>query len=211
MQGWMSDRVRRNRNREDPVSNATNRRAAVTRHYMHAAMRLRYRYGLEMSIEEYESLTSQVVTRRDVFGYRCDELGNVDAWVMFKGKLVCAAMKAGTSVITTFMPAPPHVDQPKAEAPEDVAKLQAEVLALRKSLSASDKRFSELATATPSGALMREVELSKRQMREFRRDCMLVRERVADRNIAGATALLADMAHRSKDWDPAEAASTTPP
>ena len=78
----------------------------LSRHFVHALSRLRYRYDLDMSLEEYRQLSRDAKAGKGKGACR-DELGSLEIWMPFKGRWVCAAFKPGADTISTFLPAPP--------------------------------------------------------------------------------------------------------
>lgn len=74
--------------------------------YLHCNMRLRTRYGLEMSIEEFRELCD-LFKRRNVVNLRTTELGDLEGWVNLRGTWVCGHFKPREGFIASFMPAPP--------------------------------------------------------------------------------------------------------
>ena len=70
-----------------------------------------------MTLDEYRQLSLDAKAGRGQGACR-DALGNLDIWLSFKGRWVCAAMKPGADTISTFLPAPPDFkpDVPVAPA-----------------------------------------------------------------------------------------------
>jgi len=88
--------------------------ARLARHYAHAVLRLRHRYGLDMTMQEYLVLSEDAKAGRGQ-GLLVDDTGARDIWLHFKGRWICAAMKPGAKTISTFLPPPPAMPQ-KAQA-----------------------------------------------------------------------------------------------
>lgn len=85
------------------------KRAKLLYHFMHCLGRLRQRYDLEMTMEEYEALCHKFRCN-NVLNTRKDNIGNVEGWLEFKGKLVCFSYMPDAKLIGTVMPAPPPVE-----------------------------------------------------------------------------------------------------
>lgn len=82
----------------------------IRRRYLHAASRLRQRYGVDVSIERYMELCEQLAAGLGE-GRRTNLLGDVEAWVEVQPDVwACAVLKASDGLIATFMPAPPPRD-----------------------------------------------------------------------------------------------------
>jgi hypothetical protein len=82
------------------------KQAKLIYHYTHCLSRLRHRYGLEMTMEEYQNLCG-LFRRNQVEGTRKDNLGNIEGWVEFKGMWVCLSYMPDAQLIGTVMPCPP--------------------------------------------------------------------------------------------------------
>lgn len=80
-----------------------------TRHrWLHANMRLRLRYGIEISIEDYIQLCADFGRGKGVYGRRVSPAsGDEEGWVKIGDTWVCAHYKARERLIATFMPCPP--------------------------------------------------------------------------------------------------------
>lgn len=81
--------------------------------YLHANMRLRTRYGIEIPFEKYTELCDMFKRQSPkIIGLRTNELGDREGWVQVKGVWVCAHYKVSQNLIATFMPAPPPLEIP---------------------------------------------------------------------------------------------------
>jgi hypothetical protein len=184
--------------------NARQKQSDSFRNFMHAQMRLAYRYGITITIEEYEALSSQVLARKDLRGFRVDELGNLDAWVEFKGKLVCACVKAGARSINTFLPAPPEITQPKKVVEPmstEVTALQEEILVLRQQVSKRDKRLHALVNSGGAEFLL-EVAHYRNHARSLKSDAGQALAHLNNEEWKAARELLHSMQHRATEWKP---------
>lgn len=85
---------------------AEDREARRAYRYIHAAARLRFRYGVEITREEYDELCERFRTGY-VAGARENAFGDREGWVEIRGVWACAHYKRREGVIATFMPAPP--------------------------------------------------------------------------------------------------------
>ena len=96
-------------------------------HYAHCNMRLRHRYGIEMSLEEFDAL-SALFRSKKVPDTRIDSVGNVEGWVKLRETWICVSYRPGLQMIGTVMPAPPPavfnevMEQVKTRAPPAPAK-----------------------------------------------------------------------------------------
>jgi hypothetical protein len=105
--------VRHHRDLQRPRLSAADR---LSQKYAHAVMRLRHRYGLDMTLEQYRQLSDDARAGRGK-GCRDDEAGNRDIWVKFKGRWVSACIRAGSDTISTFLPPPPDLPPEALAAP----------------------------------------------------------------------------------------------
>jgi hypothetical protein len=85
-------------------------------------MRLRFRYGVELSLDEYRKLCNRF-KERSIANVRFNHMGDIEGWVEIKGVWVCAHFKVAEGLIASFMPAPPEREPLKNEDSK-VAKLQ---------------------------------------------------------------------------------------
>jgi len=112
------------------------KQAKLLYHFMHCLSRLRHRYDLEMTMEEYEALCHKFRSN-SVPNTRKDNTGNIEGWLEFKGKLVCFSYMPDSQLIGTVMPAPPPIEgaPPKTEAPKEPSE------SLRGSYTLADFRW----------------------------------------------------------------------
>ena len=145
-------------------------------HYLHCNMRLRHRYGLEMTLEEYQALSEQFRTRRGLVNPRTDDRGNLEAWVQFKGTWVCASYRPGLRLVGTIMPAPPvfpsEEAQRAARLANQVEALTKENEALREAVSSYQSRLAKTensltaAHQSITGVTRADVTWFKRRMQD---------------------------------------------
>ena len=74
--------------------------------YMHCNMRLRHRYGMEMSIDEFRALCT-ACARGKLAGARVDPKGHVEGWLQLRGTWICVSYKPWEQLLGTVMPSPP--------------------------------------------------------------------------------------------------------
>lgn len=117
--------------------------------YAHANMRLKTRYGMEISFEEWRAL-GDLFRRNDpkVQSPRKNHVGDVEGWVKINGIWVCCYYSSYRSCISTFYARPPDlVETPKskAEVLKDLEKRKARCrAACAKVLNDAQARASEI-------------------------------------------------------------------
>lgn len=158
------------------------------RHYAHAVLRLRHRYGLHMTFEEYLNL-SKAVHRSPT--KRVDDAGNIDAWVEHQGVMVCACLNAGAVTISTFLPAPPPTEPAKGPA---VGELEHEVHVLRSEISKRDmEKNAAFGGADARAQLEGRMGRYRRQANDLKLRCGHARRLLESGNTRAATRLLLEL------------------
>lgn len=146
-------------------------------HLAHCNMRLRQRYGLEMSPEDYDKMC-RMFQNGNVVGARDDGNGHTEGWVRFKDTWVCASYKRASGMVGTIMPAPPPLilDAVKSIDPEDFNRKVNEAakkgaLALLESALKAEKKpkWYPPPAPTPPNLDRRDTSWYKTQMKEVQR------------------------------------------
>lgn len=100
-------------------------------HFSHCNMRLRHRYGIEMTPEEFHALGA-LFKQKKVPNIRKDYAGHEEGWVKLRETWICVSYSPSKGCIGTVMPSPPpaifdEVDrQAKTRLPGEPAKVKPE-------------------------------------------------------------------------------------
>ncbi len=108
----------------------------------HVQQRLRFRYGLEITMEEYLDLCAQFSDGR-ARGVRPDERDELEGWVLHKGTWVAAKYMRATRLITTVLPTM------EGRPDEEISRYRKELAGLHKKLE--EVRAKPQVPATPPG------------------------------------------------------------
>lgn len=121
------------------------KKLTAVRRFVHANARLRTRWGMELTWEEYEEVNKRFRLNSGIKGRQVNSRGDIEGWVKIKDKQIPCVFSVKDGVVATFF-APPPGWEGEDDLKEKYAALKSDYSALKTEHNNLLLKFESIAT-----------------------------------------------------------------